>query len=139
VARPRLPRPTDGELVILTVLWKRRRATVREIYDDLRQTRSSGYNSVLKLVQIMTAKGYVKRRDPAERPQVYQATLGQQEARRTMVRDLLDRVFGGSSKQLIQQALALKKPSAEELTQLREELERLAKPARKRRPNQRGE
>jgi len=133
VARPRSSRPTEGEFVILAVLWKRQRATVREIYDELRKSRRSGYSSVLKLVQIMTAKGYVRRRDVNERPQVYHATLSEHEARRSMVRDLLERVFGGSSKELIEEALALRKPSPPELAQLRAELDQLQNPGRKRR------
>jgi predicted transcriptional regulator len=117
-------------LVILQVLWKRDAATVRQIYDELSRTRTSGYNSVLKLIQIMTDKGYVRRRDESERPQVYQATLTEQENRRNMLRDLMERVFGGSAQQLILQALSLKRPTSQELKQLRAHLDRLARPPR---------
>ncbi|MEO6436721.1 MAG: BlaI/MecI/CopY family transcriptional regulator [Tepidisphaeraceae bacterium] len=129
VARPRSPRPTDGELVILQVLWRQQNATVRQVHDEMKKTRSSGYNSVLKLMQIMTGKGYVRRREPAERPHVYHASLSEQEARRTMLKDLMDRVFGGSSRQLILQALAIKKPTLLELVQLRDHIEKLVKGA----------
>jgi predicted transcriptional regulator len=61
MARPKLPRPTDAELEILNVLWRRGPSTVREIHEDLVETRATGYTSVLKLVQNMAGKGLVER------------------------------------------------------------------------------
>src|SRR5215213_4239910 len=92
VARPRLSRPTDAELQILAVIWSRGGSTVRELYNELKKIRGSGYNSVLKLVQIMHDKGYV-RRDDTVRPQIYYAVLTKQGTHRLLLKDLMDRVF----------------------------------------------
>ena len=112
MARPRLTRPTDAELQILAVLWRRGAGTVRDIHEELRKLRRSGYNSTLKLVQIMTDKGYV-RRDMSRRPQVYSAVLGEQQTKKQLLRDLADRVFGGSVADLIEHASLLKRGSEE--------------------------
>jgi hypothetical protein len=44
-----LPRPTDAELEILNVLWRRGPSTVREVFETLGETRGTGYTTVLKL------------------------------------------------------------------------------------------
>ena len=96
VARPRLSRPTDAELQILAVIWSRGGSTVRELYNELKKIRGSGYNSVLKLVQIMHDKGYV-RRDETVRPLIFHPTSSEQQTQKLMLKDLLDRAFGGST------------------------------------------
>jgi predicted transcriptional regulator len=115
-------------LVILQVLWRHHPATVRQIYEELRKTRASGYNSVLKLMQIMTTKGYVSRRAVAERPQVYHATVTEQEVRRARLKDLMDQVCGGSAGDLILQTLTLKRPTPDELMRVRDYLDKPAAP-----------
>src|SRR4051812_37132421 len=101
------PRPTDLELAILHVLWRRGAGTGREILKDFNDSRAAeaGYTTVLKMLQIMTEKGLVER-DDAQRPQVYRARLSQVETQQQLVGDLLDRAFGGSAKQLVMRALA---------------------------------
>jgi predicted transcriptional regulator len=122
VARPRLSRPTDAELQILAVLWQRGGSTVRELYNELKKIRGSGYNSVLKLVQIMHDKGYVKR-DDSRRPQVYYAVLTRHGTHRLLLKDLMDRVFGGSTGDMITHLLAFKKATPQQLSAIREQLE----------------
>ena len=111
-AKPR--RPTEGELGILKVLWERGPRSVRDIQKILNEARPTGYTTVLKLIQIMTEKGLVER-DESVRPQIYRARYSQVETQRQLVRDLLDRAFGGSVRAMVLQALATKKSSAEEL------------------------
>ena len=84
--------------------------------------RSAGYTTVLKLLQIMTEKGLV-RRDETERAHVYRARLARNETERQLVDDLLDRAFGGSASRLVMQALAAKAATPEELAQIRRFLE----------------
>ena len=126
MARPRLPRPTDAELQILAVLWERGGATVREIYNVLSPIRGSGYNSVLKLVQIMHDKKYVKR-DDTRRPQVYTATVGEQQTKRLLLKDLLDRVFNGSTEQMIAQIQSLHKASPQDKARVKGKLDRVTR------------
>jgi BlaI family transcriptional regulator, penicillinase repressor len=122
MAKLNQPRPTDGELEILRVLWQRGAATVRDVYDDLAKTKPIGYTTVLKLMQIMADKGLV-RRDEEQRAHVYRARVPQEQTQRQMVQDLLRRAFDGSAAQLVMQALASKKASPEELAQIRQLLD----------------
>lgn len=109
-------RPTDAELAILRVLWALGAGTVREVAVELR--RESAYTTVLKLLQIMTDKGLV-RRDESARTHVYRAARSERATQRQLVRDLADRAFGGSAARLALQALALRKASPEELAEVR--------------------
>ncbi|MDQ6893638.1 MAG: BlaI/MecI/CopY family transcriptional regulator [Acidobacteriota bacterium] len=117
-----LPRPTDAELEILRVLWDRNEATVREVHDAISKSRAAGYTTVLKLLQIMTEKGLV-RRDESERAHVYRARMARQDTERQLVDDLLDRAFGGSASRLVMQALAGRGASPEEIAQIRKVLD----------------
>ena len=118
----RPPRPTDAELAILRVLWEHGAATVRQVHDVLSRERPAAYTTALKMLQIMTEKGLV-RRDETDRTHVYQARLSQEQTQRQLVRNLLDRAFGGSSSKLVMQALATRRASAHELTEIRKLLE----------------
>lgn len=118
----KLPRPTDAELAILRVLWSRGASTVRDVHDVLSRERPTAYTTALKLLQIMTEKGLV-RRDDSDRTHVYEARLSQEQTQRQLVRDLLDRAFGGSASQLVMQALASRRASAEELSEIRKLLD----------------
>lgn len=119
-----LPRPTGAELAILRILWQLGPSTVRHVHEALNETRETGYTTILKLMQIMTEKGLVKR-DERERTHVYQARLTQEQTQQQLIADLLDRAFGGSASQLVMQALAAKKASPEEMTEIRHLLDDL--------------
>ena len=119
-----LPRPTDAELAILRVLWQHGASTVRQVQEELNRNRSTGYTTALKLMQIMTEKGLVVR-DESHRTHVYEARVAEEQTQRQLVRDLLDRAFGGSARKLVMQALSVKRASAEELTQIRQLLDEL--------------
>src|SRR5262245_38836593 len=94
--KPRLPKPTDAELSILRVLWQRGPCTVRQVFEELNQGQSTGYTTVLKLMQIMVEKGLLKR-DDTERSHVFEATLAEEETQRQLVGHLLERAFAGSA------------------------------------------
>ena len=115
--RPPL-RPTEAELSILRVLWRRGPSTVREVQHDLERERQPGYTTVLKLLQIMADKGLV-RRDESVRAHVYRAAVAEEETQSRLLGDLLDRAFGGSAAQLVQRALLSRPASAEELAEIR--------------------
>jgi BlaI family transcriptional regulator, penicillinase repressor len=117
-----VPRPTEAELELLRILWQKEPATVREIYEALNQERPSGYTTVLKLMQIMTAKGLVVR-DEASRAHVYRAALSQDATQSRMLKDLSMRLFSGSAAQLALHALAMEPASAGELDEIRVLLE----------------
>lgn len=116
------PRPTDAELAILRILWDRGASTVRQVHEVLGRERPTAYTTTLKMLQIMTEKGLV-RRDDTDRTHVYQARQTQEHTQRQLVRDLLDRAFGGSASQLVLQALATRRASPEELEEIRKLIE----------------
>ena len=113
-----LPRPTDSELAILRTLWERGPSTVRQVHEALAGTRETGYTTTLKLMQIMADKGLVTR-DESSRTHVYAALATEQQTQRQLVKDLVDRAFGGSAAALVLQALNADGASATELQEIR--------------------
>lgn len=120
---PKRYKPTEAELGILRVLWEGGPRSVRDIQRILNESRPTGYTTVLKLMQIMTDKGLVER-DESQRPQIYKARYSQEHTQRQLLRDLLDRAFGGSVKELVLQALATRRSSPEELEAMEKLLDR---------------
>lgn len=109
-------KPTDAELAILRVLWARGPSTVREVFDAL--GREGAYTTVLKLLQIMTDKGLV-RRDESARTHVYEAAESEQQTQKRLVTDLVNRVFDGSAARLMLHALDSASVSADEIAEIR--------------------
>jgi BlaI family transcriptional regulator, penicillinase repressor len=124
--RNELPRPTDAELEILTVLWSLGPATVREVHDVINQRRPALYSTVLKFLQIMAEKGLV-RRDEKQRAHIYEAARPREWTQRQLAKDLLERAFNGSAKALLIGALSAKKASQKELSELGRLLEEFRK------------
>ena len=120
--KERLQKPTSSELEILRVLWARGPSTVREVHEALSEKKDLGYTTVLKLLQIMTAKGTV-RRDEGQRAHVYEACQPATETKRQLVGDVLQRVFEGSASELMIHALEGRRTSRKELEELRRMLD----------------
>ena len=127
--KPSLPKPTDAELALLRVLWQTGPSTVRELWEHASRIQQTGYTTVLKTLQIMLAKGLV-RRDETDRSHVYRAAVAQEETQRQFVGHLLDRVFAGSARKLVMQALSVKKASREELAEIRKLLDEMEEEGR---------
>ena len=116
------PKPTVMELAILRVLWERGPATVRDVHQVLEGEKPTGYTTVLKLLQIMTAKGMVTRNEDA-RAHVYEARLPAENTKRQLVSDLVQRAFAGSASQLMMHALSGKKTTPAEIDEIRRMLD----------------
>ena len=112
------PRPTDAELELLTVLWSRGPSTVRDIHETIARRRPTQYTTVLKQMQIMAAKGLV-RRDEKQRAHVYEAARPREWTQRQLAGDFLQRAFNGSASRLMVGALSARKTSKKELAELR--------------------
>ncbi len=125
-----LPRPTDAELEILKVLWRRGPSTVREVFETFGETKVTGYTTVLKLMQIMADKGLVKR-DESERAHRYEAAAPEEETQRQLVGDLLQKAFDGSARKLVLHALSSERASAGELAEIRRMLDELEEGGRR--------
>ena len=116
------PKPTVMELAILRVLWERGPSTVRDVHEVLDGAKPTGYTTVLKLLQIMTAKGTVVRNEDA-RAHVYEARLPAENTKRQLVSDLVQRAFAGSASQLMMHALSGKKTTPAEIDEIRRMLD----------------
>ena len=121
---PEIPRPTDAELAILRVLWRRGASTVKDVHDELARSSPTGYTTTLKQLQIMAEKGLVDR-DESQRAHLYTARLPREQTQTQLVGDLLDRAFEGSATRLVLRALSSRPSTPEELAEIRELLDQL--------------
>jgi predicted transcriptional regulator len=109
------PNPTEGELAILRILWRRQvPMTVRDVHDALTRTKDTAYTTVLKMLTIMAEKGLV-RRDDSERSHTYTPVQAEELVQSSLLNDLMQRAFSGSAFDLVQRALDSNNTSAEEL------------------------
>ena len=111
-------KPTAAELQILQVIWERGPSTVREVHEALREEKALGYTTVLKLMQIMTTKGLVRRNED-QRAHVYEAQQPAEKTKRQFAADMLERVFDGSARELMLHALAAQRSTRQEIEELR--------------------
>ena len=125
MGRPKPTRPSDGELAILNVLWKRQSGlTIRQIADDLKKPKHVSYATVQTLVRIMEKKGLLRR--GAERyPALYALVAPEELSKKQLLHEFIDRVFGGSMKQLVMHALSSKKSSNNDINEIEKLIERM--------------
>lgn len=116
-------KPTEGEMEILQVLWKKGNCTVREVHEELNK-KNSGYTTTLKLMQIMLEKGLVDR-DASAKTHIYRALINQEQTQQQLVNKMIDNVFNGSAARLVMQALGNKTASQEEIDLIKAYLDNL--------------
>ena len=119
-------KPTDAELEILHVLWKNGPCTVRQVYEELNQSREIGYTTALKLMQIMYEKGLLTR-DEEARSHTYTANVSEEDTQRNLVDRFVETAFRGSASKLVMQILGQHKASREELDEIKALLSNLDK------------
>ena len=119
-------KPTESELEILQILWEKGQATVREVHEQLSIYKESGYTTTLKLMQIMFEKGIVSR-DDSSKTHIYKAAISKDSTQKQMVGKMVTALFGGSTSQLVMQALGTTTPSKEELDAIQQLLDNLKK------------
>lgn len=121
-------KPTNSELEILQVIWKKGSCTVREVNEELARDKGMeiGYTTTLKLMQIMHEKGLLER-ETGSRSHIYKALISQAKTNQNILDTLIDTVFNGSAAQLVMQALSNKKSSREEIELIKKYLEQLDK------------
>lgn len=117
-------KPTESELEILQVLWDRGLASVREVHEELSKTKEAGYTTTLKLMQIMHEKGLVKR-DDSVKTHIYQPAVSREKTQKHLLGKMINTLFGGSTTQLVIQALGNHKASADELDEIQKLLNNL--------------
>ncbi|MBE8721383.1 transcriptional regulator [Sphingobacterium sp. Ka21] len=120
-----LIKPTEGEMEILQVLWKKGECTVREVFEELNK-KDIGYTTILKIMQIMHEKGMVDRNTSAK-THIYKALLNKENTQQHFLNKMIDTVYNGSTARLVMQALGNKSASREEIDLIKEYLEKLEK------------
>ncbi len=123
--RPKSDTLTGQELEIMKVIWRRGPATVREVYEDLKSRRTIAYTSVQTMMNILEAKGHLKK-EPGDKAQTYLPVRPQQTVVRSMVREFVDRVFDGSARPLLVHLLKEKGLTAAERRELQKLLDKEA-------------
>jgi BlaI family penicillinase repressor len=108
---------TKQELEIMKIVWQRKRATVRDVYETLRRDRQIAYTTVMTVMKILEKKGFL-RKWQEDRAYVYQAVHSKEQTIRHMVRDFVERVFDGAAQPLLAQLVKDRRISEEELKAL---------------------
>jgi BlaI family transcriptional regulator, penicillinase repressor len=116
--RPTSSQPTEVELQILRILWNQGPCTARQIHNHLTKVRDTNYSTTVKMLSVMLDKRLVKR-DAEVRPQVFRPMATQVHTQQRMLKDLIQRVYDGSAGSLVLQALASRRASPEELSEIR--------------------
>jgi predicted transcriptional regulator len=112
-------RPTEAELEILQILWMSEPSTVRYVNDILNEKKDVGYTTTLKIMQIMTKKGFVER-NKEKRTHIYKVVISEKETKNLLMNKFLDITFGGSAAKLVMQALGNHKTHKEELKKIKD-------------------
>ncbi len=125
---PRKPSttPTDVEIEILRVLWRRGLSSVREVHGELQLTRDTGYSTTLKMMQVMYGKGLLVR-DESERPQRYRPAVSQEKTQLKLIDNLVQKAFGGAASRMLLRALSAKRVPPEELNEIKRLIRQLEK------------
>ncbi len=117
-------KPTEKELEILQILWRKGPVAVREVHESMGGDDKNGYTTILKVLQIMHEKGLVTRQKSGKL-HLYKAVASQEHTRQFMLEKMIHTVFQGSAMQLVMSALGNKKSSKEELLEIKRYLEEL--------------
>ena len=110
--------PTPAELEVLQIIWEHGPCTVRQVMELLEPIRPRAYTSVMSLMNVMAEKGQLHQK-PKWRAFMYSAKVSREKTQAVLVRDLLNRAFGGSANALVAQLLQQTHPTGEELEAIR--------------------
>jgi BlaI family penicillinase repressor len=118
-------KPTESELEILQVIWKKGQCSVRDVHEELAKNKDAGYTTTLKLMQIMHDKGMVER-DTTAKTHLYKALITREQAQNTALDKIIDTVFKGSTADLVIQALGHHRASKDEIEAIKSYLEQFS-------------
>lgn len=122
MARPKSENLTEGEQSIMQILWQKSEASVREIADELSQTKPMAYTTVQTMCKILNEKGYATFRKQG-RAFIYSALISEKDAQQSALKSLLNRFFGGSSTQLTQHLMQQNDVDLEQLKSLQDKID----------------
>ena len=119
-----IKKPTDAELEVLRILWANGPSNVRFVNNELSKNREVVYTTTLKMMQVMTTKGFLKR-DTSQRTHLYEAILSREEIQESLIDKVMDTAFGGSPLKLVVHALGHKKTSKKDLEEIKKIIKHL--------------
>jgi predicted transcriptional regulator len=111
-------KPTESELEILSILWEKQTATVRDVHEIVQKSKEVGYTTTLKLMQIMHEKGLVTRNE-SSKTHIYTPTFAKEQAQDQYLGKMIRTLFSGSTSQLVMQALGNHQPSQSDLEEIK--------------------
>jgi BlaI family transcriptional regulator, penicillinase repressor len=117
--------PTEAELEVLSVLWRRGPSTVREVHETLQADRETSLTTTLKILQVMTDKGLTTRSD--SRPQVFSAAKPEAKTQAGLLKELVRKAFDGSVRKLMVRAVEDGGLSGDELREIQKLIDTLRK------------
>jgi BlaI family penicillinase repressor len=112
----------DLQLQIMRILWKRGRATVADVHEALRPMRSLALTTIATMLRKMEAKGVVSHTVDG-RQFIYRPTVDEREVHRSMVGDLVERLFNGDASALVNHLISEGEIDPGELDELRARIE----------------
>ena len=118
MARPSSRYPTDLELEILKILWHNGTATVRQVKEQLADFRNLAHTSVMTIMTIMTEKGYLKRTKKGL-GYIYKPSVNREETIRSILSDIVDRAFLGSTMAAMAHLLEISDVDEKEFAEMR--------------------
>ena len=121
------PAPTQSEIIALQYLWERGRATVPELHTDICKNGKVGYTTVLKRIQRMEEKGFVKKVATDGRAHAYVAVLQPQSTRKNLLTKLIKSAFDDSPNALIQHAIGQSDLTKNDIAEIRSLHDRVEK------------
>jgi predicted transcriptional regulator len=108
---------TRLELKIMQVIWRQGASTVNDVQNELEP--ALAYTTVQTMLNILERKGKLDR-ELQGRAYVYRAKVSEEKAVGQSVRDMIDRMFGGSSEELVMSLLKSRQIDAKRLAKLTE-------------------
>ena len=111
---------TKLELQIMQVIWRRGTSNVGEVQEGLEQ--QLAYTTVQTMLNILHRKGKLRRKLRG-RAYEYSATVSEAKALSHALRDVVDRMFGGSSEELVMSLIKSKQLDAKKIAELSRRLE----------------
>ena len=112
------------EFQIMKVVWDQGRVTVRDVYETLLARRRVAYTTVMTMMNILEQKGFLRKMPGADRAYLYESAKSRKSVMRTMVKEFLDRVFGGSASPLMVHLIEDRHLTEDDLDELRKSIRR---------------
>ena len=113
----KLVKPTESELDILSILWEKEYAMVKEVHEIILKNKKIGYTTTLKLMQIMNEKGLVGR-DIQSTKHIYTPLINKEKLQALYLSKMIQTLFGGSSTELVLQALEKYPPNEKDIASI---------------------